>query len=117
MVTTKIFVNLPVKDLKRSSAFYSALGYRFNQQFSDEKAASFAISDDIYVMLLVEPFFKTFTPRPVADGRSATEVITALTADSKDEVNRIAEAALAAGAVEAGPTQELAKPREPSFIW
>lgn len=95
---TNIFVNLPVKDLKRSMAFFTALGYKFNPQFTDENAASMVVSEDIYVMLLVEKFFKTFTPKPIADAKNSTEALVALSAPSREEVNRIVELALAAGA-------------------
>ena len=66
-MATKIFVNLPVKDLARSVAFFKTLGYAFNPQFTDENATCMIVGEDIYVMLLVEKFFQTFTPRPVAD--------------------------------------------------
>ncbi len=62
-MATKIFVNLPVKDLNRSVEFFTKLGYKFNPQFTDENATSMIISDDIYVMLLTEPFFKNFTKK------------------------------------------------------
>ncbi|MCK7554250.1 hypothetical protein MKQ70_04180 [Chitinophaga sedimenti] len=59
-MATKIFVNLPVKDLERAKAFYTAIGFSINPQFSDEKAACVVVSEDIYVMILVEAYFKTF---------------------------------------------------------
>jgi predicted lactoylglutathione lyase len=96
-MTTKIFVNLPVKDLDRSVAFFTTLGYSFNAQFTDENATCMVISDDIYAMLLVEPFFQTFTPKSIADAKATTEVLVALSMESRDEVNRIVEAAFAAG--------------------
>jgi predicted lactoylglutathione lyase len=95
---TKIFVNLPVKDLDRSVAFFTKLGYTFNPQFTDENATCMIVGDDIYVMLLTEPFFKTFTPKAIADATSSTEVLVALSAESRDAVNEIVETALAAGA-------------------
>ncbi len=98
IVASKIFVNLPVKDLKRSTEFFTQLGYTFNPQFTDEKATCMVISDDIYVMLLVERFFKTFTPKEVVDARKSTEAMIALSMDSRDDVNRIVEKAFAAGA-------------------
>jgi len=67
-MSTKIFVNLPVKDLKRSIEFFGKLGYKFNAQFTDENAACLVISEDIFAMLLVEKFFKTFVPnKAIAD--------------------------------------------------
>lgn len=97
-MATKIFVNLPVKDLKRSVEFFTKLGYKFNPQFTDENATCMILGEDNFVMLLVEKFFKTFTPKPIADAKSSTEVLVALSAESRDDVNRIVEKALAAGA-------------------
>jgi uncharacterized protein len=97
-VPTMIFVNLPVKDLNRSKAFYSALGYGTNPQFSDDNATNVVISDTIYLMLLVEPFFKGFTHKEIADATTTTESIIALSADSKAEVDELVDKAVAAGA-------------------
>ena len=66
-MSTSIFVNLPVKDLKKSMAFFTSLGFTFNPQFSDENGASLVISDNIYYMLLTETFFKTFITKKIAD--------------------------------------------------
>jgi predicted lactoylglutathione lyase len=93
-----IFVNLPVSDLKRAITFFTKLGYTFNPQFTDEKAACMVVSDTIHVMLLVETFFKTFTPKPIADAKCSTESLVCLSAESRDAVNRIVETALSAGA-------------------
>ena len=95
---TNIFVNLPVKDLNRAVAFFTKLGYTFNPQFTNENATCMIIGDKIYAMLLVEKFFKTFTPKSIVDAKSSTEAIVALSAESRDAVNRIVETALAAGA-------------------
>lgn len=97
-MNSKIFVNLPVKDLDRSKAFFSALGYQFNAQFTDENAACMIICDDsIYAMLLVEDFFKTFTSKPVASAHEVTEVLTCLSCDSREEVDTLVAKAIAAG--------------------
>jgi hypothetical protein len=96
-MSTNIFVNLAVKDLQRSTAFYEALGYTRNEQFSDQNAACIVISDQIYVMLLVEEFFSTFTDKEIVDANAATEAILALSADSKAEVDALLDRALAAG--------------------
>jgi uncharacterized protein len=96
-MATKIFVNLPVKDLERSKRFFTALGYSFNPQFTDENAGCLVISEDIYAMLLVEPFFKGFTKKEITDSSKSNEVIIALTADSRDDVDRLVDKALAAG--------------------
>jgi uncharacterized protein len=94
---TKLFVNLPVKDLHRSVEFFSKLGFTFNQQFTDEKGTCMVISDDIYVMLLVEQFFKTFTKKQLFDATTGTEVILALSADSREEVDEMVYKAIGAG--------------------
>jgi uncharacterized protein len=98
---TKIFVNLPVKDLKRSLDFFAKVGFTFNPQFTDQTAACMIISDDIFAMLLTEEKFKEFTKKEIADATKTTEVLTCLSMDSKEKVNYIVDAALKAGATEA----------------
>lgn len=93
----KIFVNLPVKDLQASIEFFSKIGFEFNPQFTDDNAACMVINDHIFVMLLVEGFFKTFTKKEIADATKSTEVIVALSADSREQVDEIVNKALAAG--------------------
>ena len=92
-----IFINLPVKDLSRSRAFYGALGFSFNEQFSDDKAACVVVEENIFVMLLTEPFFETFLIRPISEAAKATEVLNCLSASSRAEVDGIADKALANG--------------------
>lgn len=99
-MTTQIFVNLPVRDLDRSKAFFTALGYANNPQFTDENAACIVISDTIYVMLLVEPFFQGFTRKTICNARTHTEAILCLSAESRAGVDALAEKALAAGGSE-----------------
>lgn len=97
-MATKIFVNLSVKDLQRSMGFFTQLGYSFNKQFTNEKAACLVISDDIYAMLLTEPFFKGFIPnKEIADTTKTKEVLVCLSADSRDAVNELVDKAIAAG--------------------
>lgn len=105
-MSRKVFINLPVADLRRSVDFFTALGYQFNPQFTDEKATCMIVSDDIYVMLLVESFFKTFTPKPVADAKKTTEVLVCLSAESRAEVEEIVSKAVAAGARTPMPAQD-----------
>ncbi|SMO46158.1 VOC family protein [Fodinibius sediminis] len=93
----QIYVNLPVQDLDRSVAFFSSLGFEFDPQFTDENATCMIIDDNIYVMLLVEDFFKTFTPNPIADATQSTEAIVALSADSREEVDEVVSKAVEAG--------------------
>jgi hypothetical protein len=92
-----IFVNLPVADLGRAVAFYEAVGAEQNQQFSDETAAMMVFSDAIHVMLLTHDKFRQFTSKKIADAREATEVLLAISADSRAEVDEMTEKALAAG--------------------
>lgn len=94
---TQLFVNLPVKDLARSRRFFAELGFTFNEQFTDENATCLVISDTIQAMLLVEPYFSTFTTKKIADASTSTEAIFALSFDSRARVDEIADKALAAG--------------------
>lgn len=93
----KIFVNLPVADLDRSRAFFKALGFAFDDRFCDSTAACLALADDINVMLLGREKFASFTPLPVADATQATEVLLAISADSRTEVNTLISRVEAAG--------------------
>lgn len=94
----QIFVNLPVKDLNKSKAFFAALGYTFNPQFSNDDGACMIISEDsIYAMLLTESFFKSFTSKPIAQAHEVTEAITCLSCESRQEVDDLVAKALAAG--------------------
>jgi predicted lactoylglutathione lyase len=104
-MSRKIFVNLPVKDLDKSKAFFGKLGFTFNPQFSDETAACMVISEDIFSMLLTHKKFKQFTDRDIA-GPKVLEVMTALSADSRDEVNKLVDAAVAGGGKEPRPPQD-----------
>jgi uncharacterized protein len=105
-MTTKIFVNLPVKDLQGSMAFFEKLGFKFNPQFTDETAACMVITDDIYAMLLTHPKFKEFTKKAIADAHKTTEVLTCLSFDSKRQVDELVGKAIAAGGTEARDPQD-----------
>lgn len=96
-MATKIFINLPVKDLERSKKFFTHLGYTFNQQFTDDKAACLILGENIYSMLITEPFFQTFTKKKVSDANTSTEVLIALDADSREEVDDMVKKAVEAG--------------------
>ena len=102
----KIFVNLAVHDLKKSMSFFSALGFEFNPKFTDEKAACMIISDEAFVMLITEPFFKTFTKRELCDTAKNTEGLFALSCDSRSEVDELVKKALAAGGQHAMDPQD-----------
>ena len=103
---SKIFVNLPVQDLQKSRAFFGSLGFRFNPQFSDDTGACLVMSDVVHAMLLTHAKFAQFTDKAIADGHESAEVIVALGVDNKDDVNRIADAALKAGGKEPRPPQD-----------
>lgn len=107
MQHSNLFVNLPVKDLPRARAFFEKLGYSFNPQFSDEKAACLVLGNNLYAMLLTEPFFKSFTPREIPDPKRTTGVLLAVDHPSRASVDAIAEAALAAGGSEHRAKQDL----------
>lgn len=103
---TKVFVNLPVKDLEKSKAFFAKLGFAFNAQFTDKNAACMVISEENYAMLLVEPFFKTFTKKEIVNATLNTEVLVALSSESKANVDKMMKNALDAGAKEASEPQD-----------
>jgi len=96
-MATKIFVNMPVKDLQRSIDFFTQLGYTFNQQFTDDTATCMVITESIYAMLLTEAKFRQFTPKPICDAHISTEVLIALSCDSREQVNEMVRKAVAAG--------------------
>lgn len=96
-MATKIFVNLPVKNLDRSVEFFTKLGFSFNAQFTDETATCMVVSEDIFVMLLTEAKFKEFTPNPICDATKSTEVLVCLSSESREEVDKMIRKAVAAG--------------------
>lgn len=103
----QIFVNLPVKDLKKTVDFFSKLGFKFNPVFTDENATCMVISEDIYAMLLVEKFFKSFIPdKEICDSKRSAEALVALSAGSRKEVDELVGKAVAAGGSEYRQTQD-----------
>jgi hypothetical protein len=110
-MNTKIFVNLPVEDLPKSIAFFTALGFTFNPQFTDESATCMIVAEDIYVMLLTHAKFRQFTPKPICDATKSTEVLVALGLQSRERVNELVRKAVAAG----GTT--YAEPQDYGFMW
>ncbi|MGE7758511.1 VOC family protein [Peribacillus sp. NPDC097895] len=93
----KIFVNLPVKDLEASIEFFTNVGFQFNEQMTNENATCVVISETIYIMLLVEEYFKSFTKKEIPDTATSTEAIVALSVKSKEEVDEIVNKAFDAG--------------------
>lgn len=114
-MATQIFLNLPVKDLNRSVEFFTKLGYTFNPKFTDEKATCMIISDTIYVMLLTETFFQTFTKKRIINAHEEVECSICISADSKDAVNQMVEKAEAAGAVVPNPATDYGFMYQHSF--
>lgn len=107
----QIFVNLPIRDMARSQAFFRALGFTFDPRFTNEQGACLQIAQNIHAMLLVEPFFRGFTHLPVADARQSTQVLVALSCDSRAEVEDLVRRALAAGGTTPNP------PRDHGFMY
>jgi predicted lactoylglutathione lyase len=105
-MTTQIFVNLPVKDLSRTVEFFKKLGFAFNPQFTDENATCMIINDNIFVMLLVEKFFKTFTKKEICDTTKDTEVIIALSTESREKVDEMMQNVFEAGGKESREPQD-----------
>lgn len=104
MTAKQIFVNLPVKDLDKTIEFFTKLGFKFNPKFTDKNATCMIIGDNIFAMLLVEKFFKSFIKKEICDSRQSTEAIIALSFESREKVDEMLKLALAAGGKE---------PREP----
>jgi predicted lactoylglutathione lyase len=102
----KIFVNLPVKNLNESMDFFKNLGFAFNAKFTDDKAACMVISEEAYVMLLSEPFFKTFTKKQPVDTSKANEALLALSCESRAEVDNMVRKAIDAGGSHAMDPQD-----------
>jgi predicted lactoylglutathione lyase len=110
-MATKIFVNLPVNDLQKSIAFFTALGYTFNPQFTDETATCMIISEDIYAMLLTHAKFKSFTPKEICDTTKSAEVAICLSCESRAQVDELVAKAVAAGGTTNG------KPTDYGFMY
>jgi predicted lactoylglutathione lyase len=105
-MSRKIFVNLPVKDLKKSMEFFGGLGFTFNPQFTDDNAACMVITEEIHSMLLTHPHFEGFSPHPICDAKQMTEVLIAVEFDSREEVDRVVEKAVSSGGREFNDPQE-----------
>jgi predicted lactoylglutathione lyase len=110
-MSRKIFVNLPVQDLNKSMEFFTALGFTFNPQFTDETAACMVISEDIFAMLLTHEKFKQFTPNPICDAKKTTEVLLALNCESREAVSALLDKALTAGG------KRYAEPKDYGFMY
>ena len=96
-MSRRLFVNLPVKNMEKSQAFFKSLGFSFNPQFTNAQAACMVIGENIYAMLLVKDFFAGFTDKPIADATKTSEVLVCLSCESRAEVDDLVARALAAG--------------------
>jgi predicted lactoylglutathione lyase len=105
-MANQIFVNLPVKDLEKSIQFFTKLGYTFDARFTDANATCMIVGENIFVMLLVESFFATFTKKPICDAKTQTEAILALALASREQVDEQVAQAVAAGATTPLPAQD-----------
>ena len=101
-----IFINLPVKDLNKSTNFFKALGFEFNLQFSNENTASMIISGNIFALLMIEERFKEFSKKEVVDTTTSAEAIFCLSAESRDQVNDLVNKALSSGGKSASDPQD-----------
>lgn len=106
-MTQMIFVNLPVADLDLSKAFYEALGFANEPNFTDDKAACMVLSDSIFVMLLTHDYWKTFTSKAIPDAKGSAQVMLAISREDKEAVDAIVAAAVAHGGRECNPKQDL----------
>jgi len=102
-MATNIFINLPVADLPASKAFFETLGFAFNPQFTDETAAAMVIDENIFSMLLTHEKFRQFTPKPIADANAVSEVLIAISRDSREAVTELFDKAIAAGGKQVRP--------------
>lgn len=111
MPTRQIYVNLPVANLEASVAFFTRLGFEFNPAFTDESATCMILGPDAFAMLLLEPRFQDFTKKAICDAATQIEAIFAVSAESREEVDELVEAALAAGA------QPANEPMDQGFMY
>lgn len=105
-MTRQLFVNLPVKDVKHSKDFFERLGFRFDENFTNESAISIKVNDNAFIMLLAENYFSKFTQKPLCDSHLHSEVMCALSIESKEKVDEIVERALSLGAKETREKQD-----------
>lgn len=105
-MSKQIFVNLPIKNIGKTTAFFTGLGFEFNPQFSGEHAGCMIVNDNAFVMLLMEEFFKGFTTKAIADAHKTCEVMLAISTDSRQKVDEMVEAAIAAGGSESGEAKD-----------
>lgn len=107
----QLFINLPIKDMAKSRAFFESLGYQFNPQFSNDQGACLVLGENLFAMLLTEPFFATFTKKTIVNAHESVEALLCLSCDSREEVDDLVAKATAAG----GKPQE--QPQDHGFMY
>lgn len=103
----QIYINLPVKHLKQSIEFFTKLGFTFEPKFTDKNATCMIVDQNIFVMLLVEDFFRSFTTKQLCNTKTETEVLLALSYESREKVDEIVDKAVKAGAKTPTPPKDL----------
>ena len=107
MSIQSLWLNLPITDLARSTAFFTAMGFHFDAKFTGDNATCMVVNEHIRVMLLTHPFFGSFTPKPVTDAHQSTPCFMSLSVDSRAEVDDLMQKALAAGGLEHSPAKDF----------
>jgi len=115
-MATKIFLNLPVKDLNRSISFFTELGFSFNLQFTNDKGTCLIIGENINVMLLVEEFYATFTNKEICNAETTSEVLIAVSLETREKVDEIMEKAIKAGGTEYVETKDYGWMYQRTFL-
>ena len=115
-MATKIFINLPVKDLNRSISFFTELGFSFNQQFTNDKGTCLIIGENINAMLLVEEFYATFTKKQICNAETTSEVLIAVSFETREKVDEIMEKAIKAGGTEYVETKDYGWMYQRTFL-
>jgi uncharacterized protein len=115
-MATKIFINLPVKDLNRSISFFTELGFSFNQQFTNEKGTCLIIGENINAMLLVEEFYATFTNKEICNAETTSEVLIAVSFETREKVDQIMEKAIQSGGTEYVETKDYGWMYQRTFL-
>ncbi|MBZ4036881.1 glyoxalase/bleomycin resistance/extradiol dioxygenase family protein [Flavobacterium sp. 17A] len=115
-MATNIFLNLAVKDLKRAISFYNELGFPTNPKFTNEQGACIVIDKNIYVMILVEEFYKTFTPKQICDTKTASEVLISISLDSRELVDEMLDKAVKAGGTDYIPAKDYGWMYQRTFL-
>ncbi|KAF2082902.1 VOC family protein [Flavobacterium sharifuzzamanii] len=113
---TKIFLNLAVKDLNRAVSFYNGLGFSTNPKFTNEKGACLVVDENIFVMILVEEFYQTFTKKQICDSTTTSEAIIAISVDTREQVDEMMEKAIKSGGIDYNQTNDYGWMYQRTFL-